>query len=393
MNSNNPYIQGQINLKFLVKAKSIREYNNYLFNLVNISNKSILRILDIFCPFIIFLNVVLTLCFVIVKFIVSLISYKWRVDENEYQDFDELYLFFINHFLDRCKAAKFYDKSKYWIVSPDIDKKKYNIDGKVILDYRAYLSKGDAFRIVLSSLAFLIEYILKLRSICFIHKIWDFYEVKYSLRRIGKNSIFYYSNQSDKFALLFDQIESKGKVLFQHGIVANWGNLPYKLENVSIFYAMADSTWKDAYNHLLKGNPLLKIMDSTIQLSEIPSASFSVLIVSDISCIDVERQILDELSKNKKKVIYLKKHPALVNDGCYRELEHKYGFHYIVDKIFPKVDFVISYYSTLAYEYMALGTPVYMYTDKVKFCIDKMIAMMNKYIKNKAEAKISINED
>ena len=210
MHSKNPFIQGQNNLKFLVKAKSSREYNEYLFNQININNKKTIFFLNIFSPLIYIVNVIGTFFFLVFKLIISFCVFKWSICKNEYKDFNELYLFFINHFPDRCKAAGVYDKSKYWIVSPAIDSLKYNLEGKIIVDYRNYLTKLDSFRIFFSSILFLIEYIIKVRNICLIHKIWDFYEVSYSLCRIGKNSVFYFSNQSDKFALLFDQIESKG---------------------------------------------------------------------------------------------------------------------------------------------------------------------------------------
>lgn len=393
MHTNNSFIQGQENMKFLVKANSNKEYNNFLFNQVNIKDVKLVSLLDILSPFIYLINVTVTFVFILFKFLSSLFSYRWRVNKNEYENFDELYLFFINHFKDRCKAAKFYENSRYWIISPAIDYKKYDLEGKIIVDYHHYLTKKDAFIIMWSSLVFLIEFVWKVRSLCLIHKIWDFYEVKYSLKRIGKNSTLYFANQSDKYALLFDKLDSKSKVLFQHGIVANWGKLPYRLNNVDKFYAMSKGTWQDAYSNLFANSPSLLIMEPTIKLQEIPTDEFSVLIVAEISYIDIEKIILNELSKDNSIKLYLKKHPALVNDGSYRQLEKQYGFQYIKDKKFPKVDFVISYYSTLAYEYLAYDIPVYMYMTKEEFDAKEMMVRLKNCKENKVKLKCKVDKD
>lgn len=46
--------------------------------------------------------------------------------------------------------------------------------------------------------------------------------------------------------------------------------------------------------------------------------------------------------------------------------------------MFPKVDFVISYFSTLAFEYMAHDIPVYMYGLKDGYSRDEMLLEFNK---------------
>lgn len=380
MHSNHPFIQAQDNLKYLVRAHTSRDYNKYLFNQINITNKTIILCLNIFAPVIYIVNIAITLVFVTYKCFASLFVNRWRVKDEEYKNFNELYLFFINHFPDRCKSAKVFDQSKYWVVGPEFDFRKCNLEGKVVVDYRYYLTKLDSFKIFVSSISFIFEYILKVRNLCLIHKIWFFYEVEYSLKRIGKNSVLYYSNQSDKYALLFDSIESKSKVLIQHGIVANWGPLPYRLAHTTEFYAMSNRTWQDAYNNLLSNSPHLVIMEPTITLFKVPQAQFNVLIVAEMDYINIEKEILAELSNYKSICVYLKKHPALQNDGSYRELQEKYGFNYITEKIFPEVDFVISYYSTLAYEYMAYEIPVYMYMTKEEFSKEELMQQLKQSI-------------
>ena len=47
MHTNNSFIQGQENMKFLVKANSNKEYNDYLFNQVNIKDVKLVSLLNI----------------------------------------------------------------------------------------------------------------------------------------------------------------------------------------------------------------------------------------------------------------------------------------------------------------------------------------------------------
>ena len=91
MHTNNSFIQGQENMKFLVKANSNKEYNDYLFNQVNIKDVKLVSLLNILSPFIYLINVTVTFVFILFKFLSSLFSYRWKVNKNEYENFDELY--------------------------------------------------------------------------------------------------------------------------------------------------------------------------------------------------------------------------------------------------------------------------------------------------------------
>ena len=65
----------------------------------------------------------------------------------------------------------------------------------------------------------------------------------------------------------------------------------------------------------------------------------------------------------------------------------------IEDKKFPKVDFVISYYSTLAYEYLAYDIPVYMYMTKEEFDAKEMMVRLKKCNENKVKLKRKVDKD
>ena len=65
MHTNNSFIQGQENMKFLVKANSNKEYNDYLFNQVNIKDVKLVSLLNILSPFIYLINVTVTFVFIL----------------------------------------------------------------------------------------------------------------------------------------------------------------------------------------------------------------------------------------------------------------------------------------------------------------------------------------
>lgn len=328
--------------------------------------------LDILTPLLYMLNCFFSVFYYVFKFFQSFFTYKLKsVDETN--KFDTIYLFFFNFFPDRCRSADLFEESKYYIILPSISTDFINIPGKVIINYKSYLNIRDSFVIIYKCLYCLSEYILKDHSLCLVHKAWEFYELEVALKKIANNSSLVFCNQSDKWALLFDNIPSKSKILLQHGLAPNWGKTPYRLGNIDIFYSMTKSTWKDAFNTILDCEPQLLFMKPTIELYDVPSQRFNILIVADIVQLETEKEILEILSRYSNIDIYLKKHPSLVNDGCYKELKSKYNFVYITEKKFPNVDFVISYYSTLAYEYMAYDIPVYMYMDHNGFDSKKMI--------------------
>ena len=65
MHTNNSFIQGQENMKFLVKANSNKEYNDFLFSQVNIKDVKLVTLLDILSPFIYLINVTVSFVFIL----------------------------------------------------------------------------------------------------------------------------------------------------------------------------------------------------------------------------------------------------------------------------------------------------------------------------------------
>lgn len=377
-NKKSLFLQGHDNIRFLTKTdKCYKETNHYMYRLIGVRNNVIVATLDVLSPLLYISNVTFSFFYYLIKLLLSCVSYRHN-PTVEIGKIDTIYLFFFNHFTDRCKSADLYDQSQYYVIMPGIDAKFVTIQGKTIIDYKAYLNKSDAFSVFVNCLTCLIEYVLKDRTHCLVHKAWEFYELQVALDKISANCSLVFCNQSDKCALLFDNIKSRSKVLLQHGVASKWGETPYRLSHVDVFYSMTKSTWQDAYNTILDCQPKLRFMKSTINLFDTSSDTFNVLIISDIIQFEVEKKVIETLFKMDHLKIFVKRHPSLVKDECYRNLQKEFGFTYITDKRFPKVDFVVSYYSTLAYEYMAYDIPVYMYNGKNDFSMNELLDNLHK---------------
>jgi len=368
----NTFLQGHENLKFLTHTDhSIFAFNHYMYRLIGIKSNVIMILIDILSPVLYILNILFSFLYFCYKCFFGFIIYDINIKSIP-EDLDALYLFFYNYYVDRCRSARLYEGSKYFLLMPNIDMKFVHIPGKNIVDYKNYVKKEDAFKIWRKSVICLFEYIVNDRTHCLVHKAWEYFELEVSLNRIAPNCVLYFCNQSDKWSLLFDNVSSRSKVLLQHGVASIYGKVPFPLKHINKFYSMTQETWQDAYSTILDCKPELVFMEPTIHLYDTTDSKFRVLIVADIIHFEKEMKIIHELSRDSNISIYMKKHPALVADECYRDLQKQYNFTYIVEKQFPQVDFVISYYSTLAYEYMSYNIPVYMYINSEDFSLEKL---------------------
>ena len=266
-----------------------------------------------------------------------------------------------------------------WIIGPNVSHKVCAPKNVKLLKWEDYVCKKD----VVKTLGYLIQICfsyLKLAQIAFpIYRYWDFCLVALSLERISPNTNLYFSNQMDRWALLFDRLPSKSKTLLQHGIDLDYEGKLVRLNNIDHFYAISKGSWQNSYKYLLDCQPKLHLLKSTIELSEVESDRVTVLIISHIIYIEIETKILETLCDLPIK-IYLKKHPTVIKDVPYKEMQEKYGFTYITDSTFPKVDYVISYESTLAYEYMNYDIPLFTYNPEKEVDFDTMKREVTKLI-------------
>lgn len=297
-------------------------------------------------------------CFKLLK---AVVFYKDgnRVEKSEGST---LFLAFTPLFLSRIEKTDLKEGRKpiTWIVGPNVkDKIALPKDANVIR-WENYQQKKDLWGAFVDVIKICCVYPFSTKMIFPVYRYWDFCLVARSLERITPDNDLFFSNQSDRWALLFDRLPAKSKTLLQHGIDLDYGGKLVKLRNITHFYAISKGTWQNTYKYLLDCEPELHIMKPSIELSEVDTDKVSVLIISHIIYFETEKRIIEAL-KGLSIQVYVKKHPTVIDDTVYRDLQEKYGFIYITDSSFPKVDYVISYESTLAYEYMTFDVPVYIY--------------------------------
>lgn len=201
----------------------------------------------------------------------------------------------------------------------------------------------------------------------------------YAMRHIPIDTELVYSYICDRYAILIDKLPHKQKTLIQHGPM-HFGNKTVDIPFYEFHPERGFYIWKGLYksspsivycftetdkwalsNSVLANKPQFVFMGYGFKPSFRPSKK-SVLIVSNYYIFaDKEERIISQL-QNLDIEIYLKNHPSH-SDSLYDEMQSKYRFSFIrgLDTELPAVDILISYDSTLAYEYASIGTKVLYY--------------------------------
>jgi hypothetical protein len=188
-----------------------------------------------------------------------------------------------------------------------------------------------------------------------------------ALRKIDGD--YYFAEHYDRWAVLIDSIpqtfKSKGIFvklsLVQHGLVGNISNnntliIPTKLFNVTSLYAY-DETSVDYFKASVL-NLTTKLSDvffykNQLALTHLANNSdFCVLFVGSPFCEKLHINIYEKLKVIPNILFYYKPHPLYKINSEMLKLE----WEVIYDKtVFPSVDVLISYPSTLVSEYMDSG--------------------------------------
>lgn len=206
---------------------------------------------------------------------------------------------------------------------------------------------------------------------------YNWFITYFSLRHQSFDKIVFV-NHYDRWAVLFDNLHSENIILLQHGIISADFAPPTKLKNISELYAYNEEE-KDKFLKLVIYNKkcIFKLLKREIKLTSIP-AKVNTPQVLLISCLpltfDDEKKLLINISS--KVTIFIKAHPVF-STLPYYELKKQFDFNLIVEKdLFPDVDLVISYNSTLGYEYELAGKKVIYYEklslDQIKDQINEL---------------------
>lgn len=200
----------------------------------------------------------------------------------------------------------------------------------------------------------------------------------FALRHIPLDVNMTFSCICDRMAILYDHLPHANKTMIQHGVM-HFHNLT-ESSSFSWQEDLGAYIWKSLYKSspttvycfteddiialsrsVIANQPKFIIMGYGFKPSFKPEKK-SVLIVGNPTLfIKYEGQIIKEL-QGLDIELYLKNHPAEVNSK-YDSLRNQFNFNFIEgkDTRFPDVDLLISYDSTLAYEYASVGAKVLYY--------------------------------
>lgn len=373
------FLKGQRNLQYLLE-KNGAEYNEILLRGIGVTHPIIIKIAHVLSPLLKFINVIFALLWVSYMFLYDTL-YHFSHKNTRIQIHGDLFLCFNELMIERTKSAGLFNTSINWIVSSEIKVGKA-LHEKNVINYKSTLTISDFIKCYLRCISTIANYTVHYPCVCLVHKTWKYYLVYYALLQIAPDSKLYFCNQADKWAHLFDNIPSKRKILIQHGIGSEIKKCPCLLNNIDTVYSISDCSWKGLIHCFLSNSPRIIIMNPTIELSDINHDKISVLLVANALFFDIERLII-EYFQTKDVYLYVKRHPHQLDDSCYRKLLEIYKFEFITDKYFPNVDFVVSYESTLAYEYMGYNKEVYIYNSRESFSLNDIINKHNRIKKNR----------
>lgn len=353
------------NLLCVKKISNSKDYNELIYHYISLQNHNIKSILNCFCPVLRLLLALVSLVYVTICFVVSLFKCINNTPPNIVKG-RTYYLFFHRLFLQRLISSGLYDQSEFFINGGVIkDLSKYDLKDKIVVDYKKYITANDVCYALLMSYQTIWKYYYDYACYFPIYKVWEYYEAYRAMYKLLEGCEIVYCNQYDRWGMLFDRLSVVKTTQVQHGI--NYTKVFAKLMHVDVFYAINKKAGEELLDSTIGSHPVVKYMKPTIVLFDIPKNSkFSVLIVSHICVIEHEKKIFELIKNIGGFNVYVKKHPWLQDDTPYKGLQEKYGFIYITDYRFPRVDCVISYISTLAYEYEMFSIPVYMYNQDLK---------------------------
>lgn len=210
---------------------------------------------------------------------------------------------------------------------------------------------------------------------------YDFFVACFFFQQVDSSNQVVFTSTYDKWAYLFASLDNY-KIFVQHGYLART-MICKKIGWVDECYCLNKEQIDCCVNKLFCNVPsrivAMKEMRFTSQEKIINNGKHNILVIGNHLFQDIQESTVRELfEKAADKVnVYIKPHP-LDSIEPYSKIGKLYPDLIILEKVdFPKVDVVISYESTLAYEYNALGVPAVFYEKEDFYSNLKMICEGN----------------
>ena len=191
---------------------------------------------------------------------------------------------------------------------------------------------------------------------------FEYFLCYFYIKKSHKTNKYYFDALIDRWAYLFGDTPHETHFI-QHGVINNKvkfkriGKVDYayyinEKQKIIIEKIIFNNTPVCLYRRKTNFGYSNMLLDNKLK---------NILLICSPVFFDIEKKIIIELSKINVN-LYVKPHP---NDSYqpYENLMLSNNFILLQKEDLPKVDTVISYFSTLAVEYQTNGVEVLMYTD------------------------------
>lgn len=228
---------------------------------------------------------------------------------------------------------------------------------------------------------------LSYKEIC-VSFVWSLRLMGYMNRKYGRRDLFmrYYSSfefflaylfahhVGDRYDFLFISTYSRWaylngslpnrKTFIQHGFLSGKWDLVRKIGLVDEAYYISEDQRLICERMLFRNRPAYKYETKLVFTYFPPADKTCVLIVGNSSYNEPEENVIAKLSGKPSLLLLIKPHPNTKNAAFYQDMVSRHGILLLGREDYPKVDYVISYNSTLATQYENVGIPVYRYADE-----------------------------
>lgn len=286
----------------------------------------------------------------------------------------------------RTIAAGKYDMALDWLYSFDVEKKDWDKTKRCHSIFE-FVNVWDVVKAYCLSVVAILgaQTKLKFKFVFRTFNSFEFFLLYYVLRNISPDITLCFCNQMDRYAILFDHAPQNNRVLFQHGIEASTADWPVKFERTDTVYVLSMEETVNLFRAAFKVKPThIYQLKPTIDLTNMSDdGNFKILIVGFPGYLLFEKEsAIVKAFAQDGFTVYLKPHPGKEDMTTYLNLEKEYeNCKIILEKLFPDVDTVCSYRSTLAVEYQAHGKFVMMYDD---YSVEEMIEKIKELKSNNA---------
>ncbi len=291
----------------------------------------------------------------------------------------KLYLSYALLLKKRVETAGLYNSSTDWLYPIFLPTGMEKVTDKNIHNIFEYINILDVIKAYFYSLYTIVASVkyLKFKYLFRNYVSFEFYLTALYLQKIPRETEIIFANQIDRWAVLFDRAPQKRKVLFQHGIEMPEANWPTKLNNIKCVYALSEKESERLINATLSNRPEeINILPPTIKLTPFDiEQKNSLLIVSYplYGLYENESKLIKGIDSNKCH-IFLKLHPGHQDISRYLDLQKEYNYTLITNNVFPDVDNVVSYRSTLAVEYEVYNKKILYYRE---YTVEQIIEYIN----------------